>query len=372
MLLTPRRTTVWIAIALLATAATALCIRAAAPSFRSTLSVRFTRQRYEVGKVRSGQYVTCDFDFRNTGRSPLRIRDTVTSCGCLVINGENKTVAPGQSDTIRLRLSTHGINPLQELVKTATIAFVSVGQPSRELSVDLEVHAAVRADVIPSPTTVRLLASDDAPSSAQRLTIDREMLPAEEFSRLHVMAPPYVELRETQRSADRLTYEVQLVPNRAPALPSPLLVVYGNAPAAERLPIPIQIQRPESDVRVEPKLFLALPSRLANGPDLRQGTLRRFRVSSEKYQPVTVEDIQIDRAIVAWERVPAPRTGTDEFALWLKALPENKIWSSTAYVVCSLPAKKPVRLPIDVRILVKPERPTAQTLPSRAPEALPK
>ena len=44
--------------------------------------MKFAKETHDFGKITSGSTVTYDFNFLNTGKSPLIITDAYASCGC--------------------------------------------------------------------------------------------------------------------------------------------------------------------------------------------------------------------------------------------------------------------------------------------------
>jgi hypothetical protein len=43
--------------------------------------IKFEKEVYDFGKIKTGDKVTYDFKFKNTGKSPLIIIDAVATCG---------------------------------------------------------------------------------------------------------------------------------------------------------------------------------------------------------------------------------------------------------------------------------------------------
>lgn len=79
----------------------------------------FDRKEINFGNLKQGEKADCDFLLTNTGKSPLYIRKTKASCGCTAVTLGEKTVAPGQTITIRATFDSKGKSGRQ--YKTVTI-----------------------------------------------------------------------------------------------------------------------------------------------------------------------------------------------------------------------------------------------------------
>jgi len=84
--------------------------------------------------------VTATFPFTNTGETPVRITEIVTSCGCLTTKLAKEVWGPGESGELTAELSTAGLVGRRE----NTITLVSDDRPGKPqiLSVALSVPEA--------------------------------------------------------------------------------------------------------------------------------------------------------------------------------------------------------------------------------------
>ena len=66
--------------------------------------IMFTEKTYNFGKIKKDatQLHYADFEFENTGKSPLVIFDVEVSCGCLSSLYFKEPVMPGEKGTIRI------------------------------------------------------------------------------------------------------------------------------------------------------------------------------------------------------------------------------------------------------------------------------
>ena len=88
-------------------------------SSSDTARIIFKEYEHNFGRIISGEKVACVFTFQNTGRGPLVISSTTTSCGCTVSRYDNKPVSPGNSGTIEVVFDSSGRNGIQ--TKTVTV-----------------------------------------------------------------------------------------------------------------------------------------------------------------------------------------------------------------------------------------------------------
>ena len=66
----------------------------------------FNETQHDFGNVNEGKVVDYTFNFKNTGKSKLEIKDVQTSCGCTAAIISSKMIEPGQEGTLRVELDT--------------------------------------------------------------------------------------------------------------------------------------------------------------------------------------------------------------------------------------------------------------------------
>lgn len=64
-------------------------------------AMQFTDTIHHFGNVYSGEEVTHEFIFTNTGNSPLLISSVSTTCGCTIADYPKEPVLPGESGAIK-------------------------------------------------------------------------------------------------------------------------------------------------------------------------------------------------------------------------------------------------------------------------------
>ncbi len=129
---------------------------------QASSSVAFDSTEIDLGSIRLESEYNAQFDLRNRGPFPVRIREVRTSCGCVAADFERSVIDPGESRRIELKLSTRGLSILGPLLKYAWVRF------DNEERADLTVHAHVEPDYEVTPR--RLEFSGDSPVQVIRLT----------------------------------------------------------------------------------------------------------------------------------------------------------------------------------------------------------
>lgn len=68
--------------------------------------ITFAEKTFDFGTAKEGDIVTHDFQFTNTGQTPLLITDARSSCGCTVPEWPEEPIAPGKSAAITVKFDT--------------------------------------------------------------------------------------------------------------------------------------------------------------------------------------------------------------------------------------------------------------------------
>lgn len=82
--------------------------------------MKFEFESHDFGKVKSGDKVTYEFNFTNTGQSPLIISNATASCGCTVPEWPKTPVQPGQDGKIKVTFDSANKEGLQDKQITVT------------------------------------------------------------------------------------------------------------------------------------------------------------------------------------------------------------------------------------------------------------
>src|SRR5471030_1586129 len=76
--------------------------------------MKFEKGTHDFGKIKTGEKVTFDFKFTNTGKSPLIITDALASCGCTKPIWPTTPIKPGESGNIRVVFNSAAKMGLQD------------------------------------------------------------------------------------------------------------------------------------------------------------------------------------------------------------------------------------------------------------------
>lgn len=89
-------------------------------SVTSAPVMSFTTDTYDFGKIKDGEKVIYDFEFKNSGSTPLIIKDATATCGCTVPEFPREPIAPGASAKISVVFNSAGKTGLQDKIITIT------------------------------------------------------------------------------------------------------------------------------------------------------------------------------------------------------------------------------------------------------------
>ncbi|MBL0052782.1 MAG: DUF1573 domain-containing protein [Bacteroidetes bacterium] len=80
---------------------------------------KFAEEEYNFGTIKSGEAVTHEYTFTNTGKEPLVITSAAGSCGCTVPKYPQNPIKKGESGVITVTFNSTGKQGMQD--KTVTI-----------------------------------------------------------------------------------------------------------------------------------------------------------------------------------------------------------------------------------------------------------
>ncbi len=86
--------------------------------------MKFEKDTHDFGKIKTGDKVTYDFKFTNTGKSPLIITDATATCGCTKPEFVKTPIKPGESSAIHVTFDSaakHGLQDKQITVTANTV-----------------------------------------------------------------------------------------------------------------------------------------------------------------------------------------------------------------------------------------------------------
>ena len=68
--------------------------------------IQFFESVYNFGEIKKGEVITHEYEFKNTGNSPLIIIDAKASCGCTIPSIPDTPIAPGGIGKIRVKFNS--------------------------------------------------------------------------------------------------------------------------------------------------------------------------------------------------------------------------------------------------------------------------
>lgn len=91
--------------------------------------IRFDKETYDFGKIKTGEIVSYRFAFTNTGKAPLIISNATATCGCTVPAWPKTPVLPGDTASIAVTFNSAGKSGLQD----KQIKITSNAQPAESM-----------------------------------------------------------------------------------------------------------------------------------------------------------------------------------------------------------------------------------------------
>lgn len=85
-----------------------------------TTTIQFSETEFDFGTIDSGDKVTHEYRFKNTGTEPLIINSAKGSCGCTVPSWPKEPVAPGADAVISVQFDSKGKSGAQNKKVTIT------------------------------------------------------------------------------------------------------------------------------------------------------------------------------------------------------------------------------------------------------------
>lgn len=96
----------------------------------------FAETKHDFGDIATGDKVTHEFSFKNTGEADLVISNALGSCGCTVPEYPKEAIAPGASGEITVTFNSTGKHGKQH--KTVTLSTNTVkGKEQLEITANI-------------------------------------------------------------------------------------------------------------------------------------------------------------------------------------------------------------------------------------------
>lgn len=100
--------------------------------------IQFQQTQHNFGKVQEGKVYTHSFQFSNTGKQTLQIKDVKSSCGCAVTSISSKELKPGESASLKVELDTS--KRKGRMSRTLTVISNDPEDPNKILTLYAEVE----------------------------------------------------------------------------------------------------------------------------------------------------------------------------------------------------------------------------------------
>lgn len=73
---------------------------------QSQAKIKFTESKKDLGKVKKGEVVSADYEFKNEGDQPLIITNFEVECSCTTVDFPKQPIAPGQTGKLTVKFDT--------------------------------------------------------------------------------------------------------------------------------------------------------------------------------------------------------------------------------------------------------------------------
>ena len=108
--------------------------------------ISFEKDIHDFGTLEVNGDATTEFKFTNTGTEPLIISNARGSCGCTVPEWPRKPIAPGESESIKVKYDSKRIGPIN---KSVTITSNAENEPSKVLRIKGKINSAPKDNTSP-------------------------------------------------------------------------------------------------------------------------------------------------------------------------------------------------------------------------------
>ncbi len=170
--------------------------------------IHVDKHEHQFGKIWSDNDVEHEFEVKNVGDAPLRIKRVRTSCGCLPVKAKPQTLAPGASTKIKVKLNTRNLHG--KVRKSVHIESDDPKRPRQPLTFSGEIRRSIT--MVPvmarfprldrhAPSTLVLTVTNNRPgpmalrdptSSAQNVSADvTEIEKGKKYKVTLTARPPY-------------------------------------------------------------------------------------------------------------------------------------------------------------------------------------
>jgi hypothetical protein len=86
------------------------------------LVIQFDSMVHDYGSIVKGSDGSCEFVFKNTGKTPLILNNVQASCGCTVPEWTREPVQPGKSGVIKVKYNTQIVSTFNKSITVTSNA----------------------------------------------------------------------------------------------------------------------------------------------------------------------------------------------------------------------------------------------------------
>lgn len=108
------------------------------PATENAGKFNFREETWNFGEVTEGPDISHDFEFTNTGKTPIFIRNASAGCGCTVADWPHEPILPGATSKIKVTFHTKGRPGVATKV-------VSIDSDAQQQAMHLTISANVKA-----------------------------------------------------------------------------------------------------------------------------------------------------------------------------------------------------------------------------------
>ncbi len=302
----------------------------------SPQSLQFTTASVQVGEIRTGRPLTCQFAFANRGKKVVEVVEVRPGCGCLKPRLDQRRFAPGQRGVLPLEVQTLG-QAAGPHTWHVTVLYregegEGEGSPLREQA--LEVSGTVVTEVSVQPAALTLVTEGGI---SQEVTVtDLRTTPLKIVGVESSSAQVQVEASPFARDASgnfTSKVTVQASNELEPGRHDEFLVIHTTDPEYSEFKIPVTVVKQVS------RRITATPAEVT----VHSTALVRLR--DQQDQPVVVECVTSDRPNVICQWAPGPEHQAT-VKLKLNAKQSGGPGSATVRVQLSSPVREVVTIAV--------------------------
>ncbi len=132
-------------------------------------TIKFIETSLSFGEINHGQVADLQFEFSNTGDSPLVIKQVHSTCGCAVPKLEKMEYLPGEKGVIPVRFFSKGYQG--RVIKTLSVTSNDEKNPQLRLQITGVVNLTDFADIQVAPRHLKFGKQSLGKPARQQLTI---------------------------------------------------------------------------------------------------------------------------------------------------------------------------------------------------------